>query len=69
MLVLGHRHLEVALAEYVEHYNRQRPHRSHYQRAPSNAAEVPSAVNDTDAAHLRRTDVAGGLIHEYQLVA
>jgi putative transposase len=28
MLILGHRHLERALGEYVLHYNRHRPHRA-----------------------------------------
>ena len=28
MLILGRRHLETVLAEYVEHYNSHRPHRS-----------------------------------------
>ena len=35
MLILGRRHLEAVLAEYVEHYNPHRPHRSLSQRAPS----------------------------------
>ena len=33
MLILGRRHLEAVLAEYVEHYNTQRPHRSLNQRS------------------------------------
>jgi Integrase core domain len=37
MIILGRRHLETVLAEYVEHYNAHRPHRSLDQRAPSNA--------------------------------
>src|ERR1039458_7729144 len=41
MLVLGRRHLEVVLAEYVEHYNSHRPHRSLRQRAPSKSDTTP----------------------------
>ncbi len=33
MLILGRRHLATVLAEYVEHYNSHRPHRSLSQRA------------------------------------
>ncbi len=33
VLILGQRHLAAVLAEYVEHYNSNRPHRSLDQRA------------------------------------
>jgi putative transposase len=38
MLLLGRRHLEIALLDYVAHYNQHRPHRhsaSHRRREPS----------------------------------
>jgi putative transposase len=69
MLVLGRRHLEVVLAEYVEHYNSHRPHRSLHQCSPSNPANAPTPIDEIDGTRLRRTDVLGGLIHEYRLVA
>jgi putative transposase len=69
MLILGRRHLEAVLAEYVEHYNRHRPHRSIHQRSPSNAASTPSEIREVDFTKLRRTDYLGGLIHEYRLVS
>jgi hypothetical protein len=68
MLILGRRHLEVVLREYVEHYNLHRPHRSLNQRPPSKA-EVTDPIGNVDATRLRRSDVLGGLIHEYRLVA
>lgn len=69
MLILGRRHLETVLAEYVEHYNSHRPHRSLAQRAPSTSDTTPALMGDVDPTKLRRTGCLGGLIHEYRLVA
>ena len=69
MLILGRRHLEAVLAEYVEHYNAHRPHRALGQRAPSTLDATPAPIDDIDLAKLRRTDRLGGLIHEYRMVA
>ena len=69
MLILGRRHLEAVLAEYVEHYNAHRPHRSLTQRAPYTLDTAPALIGDPDLARLRRADRLGGLIHEYQMVA
>ena len=69
MLILGRRHLETVLAEYVEHYNSHRPHRSLGQAAPSALDSTPEHDTDPDLARLRRTDHLGGLIHEYRMVA
>jgi putative transposase len=45
MLVLGRRHLETVLSEYVEHYNSHHPHRSLSQRHPRLASLLsPSAA-------------------------
>lgn len=41
MLILGRRHLEVVLADYVEHYNSHRPHRSLGQCSPSGPDTTP----------------------------
>ena len=68
-LILGRRHLEAVLAEYVEHYNSHRPHRSLSQRAPSALDTAPALIGDVDLARLRRADHLGGLIHEYRMVA
>jgi putative transposase len=69
LLVVRRRQLEVVLAEYVEHYNQHRPHRFLDQRSPSSAVDAPAPIRNVDATHLRRTDVLGGLLHEYRLVA
>ena len=69
MLILGRRHLEAVLREYVEHYNQHRPHRSLIQRAPSTSGATPALIGDLDLAKLRRTDRLGGLIHEYRLAS
>jgi transposase InsO family protein len=69
MLILGRRHLEAVLTEYVEHYNSHRPHRSLGQHSPSAPDAPPPLIGDIDAAGLRRTDRLGGLIHEYRMAA
>ncbi|MHB1787659.1 MAG: integrase core domain-containing protein, partial [Acidimicrobiales bacterium] len=69
MLILGRRHLEAVLAQYVEHYNSHRPHRALDQRAPSALDSLPAPLDDIDPARLRRADRLGGLIHEYRMVA
>ena len=69
LLILGRRHLEAVLAEYVDHYNGHRPHRALGQRSPSAVTETIVPITDTDPEDVRRTEVLGGLIHEYRLVA
>ena len=69
MLILGRRHLEAVLGEYVEHYNSHRPHRSLSQRPPSKADMTRGPIGNVIGDQLRRSDVLGGLIHEYRLVA
>jgi transposase InsO family protein len=63
LLVVSRRHLEIVLGDYVEHYNRARPHRSLDLTPPRPVAVVDSA------GRIRRRDILGGLIHEYHLVA
>jgi transposase InsO family protein len=66
------RHLQHVLATYVTHYNQHRPHRALGQRPPLRElpprdAQPPADVIELD--RLRRRDLLGGLIHEYQLAA
>ena len=63
LLVLSRGQLERILAEYVCHYNRACPHRSLELTSPH-----PPTVNSGMRA-VRRRDVLGGLIHEYELAA
>jgi putative transposase len=72
ILILGRRHLQRVLAVYVAHYNEHRPHRALQQRPPLRASpprdeQSIGAVVDLD--RVRRRDLLGGLIHEYQLAA
>jgi putative transposase len=69
MLILGRRHLKTAFAEYVEHYNSHRPHRSLSQSARTALAPTAVLIGDVDPTRLRRTDRLGGLIHEYRTTA
>jgi putative transposase len=57
------------LDEYVAHYNQHRAHRARNLRPPD--ADDPGAapVADLAAARIRRRDILGGLIHEYERAA
>jgi transposase len=67
MLIAGRRHLEKVLAEYVDHYNAKRPHRGLGLRVPD--TKERESVVAISTASVRRKDVLGGLIHEYELAA
>lgn len=69
MLILGRRHLEAVLAEYVEYCHSHRPHRSLSQRPPAVCHATPPTIGEVDPARLRRANRLGGLIHEYRMVA
>jgi transposase InsO family protein len=69
LLIFGRRHLEQVLAEYLVHYNGHRPHRALDQQAPRTFGVVPGPIDGPDPMRLRRTDILGGLIHEYRLAA
>ncbi|MHB1776826.1 MAG: integrase core domain-containing protein [Acidimicrobiales bacterium] len=63
LLIFGRRHLESVLSEYIDHYTRARPHRGLDLDTP----QPISAADRTGV--LRRRDVLGGLIHEYEIAA
>jgi putative transposase len=65
ILIVGRRHLRQVLAEYVDHYNTHRPHRSLAQTPPDGRADLAPADN----VRVLRRDRLGGLIHEYSQVA
>jgi putative transposase len=72
LLIIGRRHLHHVLASYTSHYNEHRPHRSLRQRPP--LSKLPPVdeqpIGDViDLGRIRRRDLLGGLIHEYQLTA
>ena len=72
LLILGRRHLQHVLAAYVAHYNEHRPHRALAQRPP---LRTPPPSDEQPIAgvitldRVRRRDLLGGLLHEYQLAA
>jgi putative transposase len=68
LLIVGRRQLVGVLRRYVEYYNQRRPNRSlaHTPPVPSVVANPMSAVA---VGQLRRRDVLGGLIHEYEYAA
>jgi len=69
MFILGRRHLEAVLGEYVKHCNQHRPHQSLSQRARSTFGATPVRIGDLESAELRSSDRVGGLVHEHQLAS
>jgi len=57
----------MVLREYEDFYNSHRPHRALDQAAP--LRPLPERVTDLDHFQVQRDDRAGGVIHEYRLVA
>ena len=62
ILILGRRHLEHVLHVYRRHYNEHRPHRA-LDLLPPNGRDPTPIKTPID---LRRRDLLGGLIHEYE---
>src|SRR5258708_22151676 len=67
ILILGQRHLRTVLTEYIDHYNRHRPHRTLQQRPPN--AKNPATTAPDNLIKLVRHDRLSGLINEYSHVA
>jgi hypothetical protein len=55
------------LREYEDFCNAHRPHRALNQAAP--LRPLPDGVTNLDQLRVQRRDRAGGVIHEYRLVA
>ncbi|MFD9819400.1 integrase core domain-containing protein [Streptomyces violascens] len=68
ILITNENHARQVLAEYQEHYNLHRPHRSRDQRPPE-ALDHPSVVHDIAARRIWRTRILGGVINEYRHTA
>jgi putative transposase len=62
LLIVGRRHLEHVLRIYVQHYNRERPHRGLALNQPE-----PPEIKPCGDVH--RRDRLGGLVHEYYRAA
>jgi putative transposase len=65
MLILNRRHLERVLRVYVDHYNRERPHRALELRPPAPGERRERAPT----GEICRRDRLGGLTHEYYRAA
>ncbi|MFW2383984.1 MAG: integrase core domain-containing protein [Acidimicrobiales bacterium] len=66
-IVWNRRQLERLVGDYIEHYNKHRPHQSLGQRPPTPAhgpPEAPPAIVD-----VLRTSRCDGLINEYRNAA
>ena len=66
-LIWNQRRLMTVLREYEDFYNTHRPHRTLKQAAP--LRPLPNSITDLAHFQVRRRDRAGGVIHEYRLVA
>jgi putative transposase len=66
-LIWNQRHLMTVLREYEDFCNAHRPHRTLKQAAP--LRPLPDSVTGLDHFRVQRRDRAGGVIHEYRLVA
>jgi putative transposase len=64
-IVLGNGHLRSLLANYVKHYNQQRPHRSMGQRAPDDT----HVIEFRPGQPIRQHATCNGLINEYRQAA
>jgi putative transposase len=65
MLIFNRRHLTAVMAEHVDHYNTQRPHRGQ-QPHPPRPQPIPF---EPDGAAVYRHPILGGLINEYRHAA
>jgi transposase InsO family protein len=72
LLIVGRRHLRHVLATYTLHYNEHRPHRALGQRPPGAKPaswSEQSVADPIEVERVRRRDLLGGVLHEYQLAA
>jgi putative transposase len=66
MLILGERHLQQVLCDYLAYFNRARPHQGLHQAIPEPPPDAP--VGKPSRA-IRAVPVLGGLHHEYRHAA
>jgi putative transposase len=68
LLIVNARQLDRTLRTYVDHYNRERPHRALDLACPHSAPN-PAPTELPKATRIRRRDRLGGLLHEYERAA
>jgi putative transposase len=69
LLIFSRGQLERVLRVYVRHYNEQRPHRALELQAPDPRTTPSTRGQPAAFAAVRRRDLLGGLIHEYEAAA
>lgn len=69
ILIWNQHQLRRVLTEYRRHYDSARPHRSLDLQPPTPARALTLVESSTMEHQIRRVDVLGGLIHEYQRAA
>jgi transposase InsO family protein len=68
MLIVNAQHLERTLAVFIDHYNSHRPHRS-LDLAPPNGRPATEKWTGLRTLAIRRRDLLGGLVQEYERAA
>jgi transposase InsO family protein len=63
LLILSERHLQRVLGEYLSYYNERRPHQGLAGQCPLPLTRGPGG------GPIKRRDVLGGLIHDYEPIA
>jgi putative transposase len=70
LLLFGRRQLEYVLRVYIGHFNQQRPHRALDLRPPNRGGGTdPAHTTTVHPLRVRRRDLLGGLLHEYETAA
>jgi putative transposase len=70
LLIFGRCQLEHVLRVYIRHFNQMRPHRALDLRPPDRGnGSDPSPTTRLHPLQVRRRDLLGGLLHEYEAAA
>jgi transposase InsO family protein len=70
LLIFGRHQLEHVLRVYIRHFNQQRPHRALDLRPPDRGSGTdPPPRATVYPLQVKRRDLLGGLIHEYEAAA
>jgi putative transposase len=70
LLIFGRRQLEHVLRIYIRHFNQQRPHQALDLRPPDRGGGTdPPPAASLYTPQVRRRDLLGGLVHEYEAAA
>ena len=70
LVIFGRRQLEHVLRVYIRHFNQRRPHRALDLRSPNHSSGAePQPTATLHRLQVRRYDLLGGLLHEYEAAA